>query len=337
MTGTLVSESRVLSRLQLKPGGEAFGHVLGVVLTLAVLAWGLLSADYMTFLLTVAMAFTAAVAGLNILFGMTGSASMGQGALFGAGAYGTGWLLVNTALPLPVIFIVVLLGAALLGTLLVVPTLRVSGLFLAMVTLAYALLFEVVVLNWDSVTGGPLGLSVYPRDRDVPATAVLFTQSVLVAAVCIWVTWRFRNSALGRGWRALGHSEASASVLGVPVVRYKVIAFVTSSVMAAAGGYFYAAAVGYLSPTEYDPMLSVDLLVALIVGGAGRILGPAFGSLLIVLAPEYFDVIGAYEPLIVGLLLLVFLTLARGGIAQFLHSVYTFVVRRLATVRRKGA
>ncbi|MFZ5848866.1 MAG: branched-chain amino acid ABC transporter permease [Actinomycetota bacterium] len=297
------------------------GHLGGLALLGAVIAWGVGSDVYVIFLLTVVMAYTIAAAGLNLLFGLSGGVSMGHGAIFGAGAYATGWLVLNTSMPLWSVFALIAVGFVVVGGVLVIPTLRVSGLFLAMVTLAYALLFNVVILNWDGVTGGPLGLSIFPPERTLPTPRNLFLFAAVVAAAAVWITWRLRASSLGRGWRALKDSEASASVLGIPVVRYKVIAFVLSAIFAGIGGYFYALAVGYLSPTEYDVMLSVDFLVVLIVGGAGRVLGPLLGSLLVVLAPEYLGFIGEYEPLIVGILLLLFLTFARGGISGFVSAV----------------
>lgn len=315
--------------------------LLGMTVVAAVaLAWGMGGgADrYEIFIAIHFLSFVTAAAGLNILYGYSGLVSLGHGAFFAIGAYGMGWGLLNTGLSFPVLLVSVLLAAVAIALVLVLPTLRVSGHFLAMVTVAYASVVHVILINWDSVTGGPLGLSISPRRLEtwVPAEEVLFGFAVVVAALALLFMGVVRTSSIGRAWRSIRQSEVSAACLAVPVRRYRVLAFSVSAVLATLGGVIYGLNVGFLTPSEYDVMLSINLLIAVIVGGSGRFLGPVFGSLIVVIGPEVFRFLGDHRELMLGLVLIAVLSFGRGGIAGLLETAVRPVTSRLGARSKPG-
>jgi branched-chain amino acid transport system permease protein len=323
-----------------EPLVRRLGPLVGMSVVAAfALAWGLGGgADrYEIFVATQFLAFVTAAAGLNILYGYSGLVSLGHGAFFAIGAYGMGWGLLNTGLSFPVLLLLVLLATVAIGLVLVLPTLRVQGHFLAMVTVAYASVGHVVLVNWDSVTGGPLGLSISPRRLEtwVPAEEVLFGFAVVVAVLSLLFMAVVRTSSVGRAWRSIRQSEVSAACLAVPVRRYRVLAFVVSAVLAALGGVIYGLNVGFLTPSEYDVMLSINLLIAVIVGGSGRFLGPVLGSAIVVIGPEFFRFLGDHRELMLGLILIAVLSFGRGGVAGLLDTVGRAISRAVAAARNK--
>lgn len=316
------------------PLARRLGPLLGMAVVAGVaLVWGMGGgADrYEIFVATQFLAFVTAAAGLNILYGYSGLVSLGHGAFFAIGAYGMGWGLLNTGMSFVVLLVLVVLAAVATALVLVVPTLRVHGHFLAMVTVAYASVVHVVLVNWDSVTGGPLGLSISPRRLEtwVPAEETLFAFAVVTAAAALLFMAAVRTSSVGRAWRSIRQSEVAAACLAVPVRRYRVLAFAVSAVLAALGGVVYGLNVGFLTPSEYDVMLSINLLIAVIVGGSGRFLGPVLGSAIVVVGPEVFRFLGDHRELMLGLILIAVLSLRRDGIAGLVEAAARPVVSRL--------
>lgn len=305
------------------PWTRRLAPLVGMAITLAVaLLWGQGAARYETYVATHFLSFVIASVGLNILYGYTGLISLGHGAFFAVGAYVMAWGLLNTGLPFVLLLIVVSVVAILVGLVLVVPTLKVKGHFLAMVTVAYASVIHVVLVNWISVTGGPHGLNISPRRIEtwVPTEKTLFYFAALLAVVCIYAMYVLRNSSIGRAWLAIRRSEVSAACLGVPVMRYRVLAFAISAVLATLGGVIYGLNIGFLTPSEYDVMLSINLLIAVVVGGSGRFMGPVLGSLIVVVGPEVFRSLGDHRELLLGLILVAVLSIGRGGVAGLIEG-----------------
>jgi len=343
---TTVQENVVTDDAQAVPAGVPLARRLRPLIGMTVVAAVALASGmgggadrYEIFVATHFLAFVIAAAGLNILYGYSGLVSLGHGAFFSVGAYGMGWGLLNTGLPFAVLLVLVLLAAVAIGLVLVLPTLRVQGHFLAMVTVAYASVVHVILVNWDSVTGGPLGLSISPRRLEtwVPSEEVLFGFAVVTAAAALLFMSLVRTSSVGRAWRSIRQSEVSAACLAVPVRRYRVLAFVVSAVLAAFGGVIYGLNVGFLTPSEYDVMLSINLLIAVIVGGSGRFLGPVLGSAIVVIGPEFFRFLGDHRELMLGLILIAALSFGRGGIAGLLEDLARPIISRLRGSGRRTA
>jgi branched-chain amino acid transport system permease protein len=323
-----------------RPAARRFAPLLGTLVVVVVaICWGSLVADrYATFVATNFLAFVIAAAGLNLLYGYSGLVSLGHGAFYALGAYGLGWGLLHTSLPYPILLSLVLAATVLVALVLVLPTLRVQGHFLAMVTVAYASVVHVILVNWESVTGGALGMSLGVRRLEtwVPQETVLFTLAVIVAVAALAFMTYLRRTSVGRAWRSISDSEVSAACFAIPVRRYKVLAFVISAVFAATGGSIYALNVGFLTPSEYDVMLSINLLIAVIVGGSGRLWGPVLGSVIVVVGPEFLRSVGDNRELMLGLVLVLVLSIGRGGLVGLIEQTASHISRILGLAGRRA-
>ncbi|MEP7200817.1 MAG: branched-chain amino acid ABC transporter ATP-binding protein/permease, partial [Chloroflexota bacterium] len=232
------------------------------------------------------------VLGLNILTGLSGQISLGHAGLYAVGAYTSGLLAVNLGVPTVVTVMLAGIVAGLAGAVLALPALRAKGPYLAMVTIAFGLLIEVVANRWIDLTGGPRGIYDVPRGY-FPALVNLglerntqyFYIVWFVALIALALSHNLIGSRIGRTLTALKGSEVAAEMVGVNVYGWKVITFVTSAVFAGIAGAFFAHQNGYLNSDDFTFDRSVFFLVAVIFGGAGTRYGPLLGTFLITLIP----------------------------------------------------
>jgi branched-chain amino acid transport system permease protein len=287
--------------------------------------------NYWLFMASQVAVFAVATIGLDILYGRTGQLSLAHGALMGVGAYTT-VVLANEGYGFGVQLAAVVLLALAVGALVAIPTLRLSGMRLALVTLAFGELFAWAVTRMGSLTGGSEGatvpiIAVGPLDSSRPVHG--YVLAMTIALLVTLLAWHLGSTQLGRRMLAVRDSEFAASSVGVPIVSTKVTAFLISAVLAGLAGWLYAAIVGFVAPTDFDLFASVFLFVAVVVGGAGRVVGAWLGAAYIVLAPEIFSVLGAPNlyALVGGALLAVVALLAPDGIAGLAEGVRRRVTR----------
>nr|WP_275940830.1 branched-chain amino acid ABC transporter ATP-binding protein/permease [Nocardioides zeae] len=248
----------------------------------------------------VVVAVAVAAAGLNLLSGHARLISLGQGAFFAIGAYVSAYLSVDSALHPLVAIVVALVVTAAFGGLLALCTMRLRGPAFAMVTLVVAILTERVLAEW-----APLGrLSGYPNTLDhgsglMPPIEIFGTSlepplfagteatvvvAILVVAVVALVGYRnVARSPWGRSLHAIGTSEHLAAHLGVNVFGRKVAVMALASTYGALGGVFYAQVFAHLQPESFTMLLSITMILAVILGGAGTVAGPLVGAVIIVL------------------------------------------------------
>ncbi len=299
------------------------------------------------------MPLAIAALGLNLLTGYNGQISVGHGALYGAGAYTTALLITNWRWG----FLGAILGASvvcfLIGVLIGLPALRIKGLYLALVTLAVATLFPQILEMFSKTTGGSTGLSITSpqiyrgslREKPVrflpPEGSGLATDQwkyyffLAITLVCFILVRNLVKSRFGRSLVAIRDNEVAAAVSGVNVASAKVITFGVSSALAGIGGGLAALANDQprIASGSFTIETSLYFLVAVVVGGAASIIGPAIGAIayglfLNVLTPELPEDLKASTPLILGGLLIVLMLTEPGGIVG--------LWRRLsAAVRRK--
>ena len=257
-----------------------------------------------TYYLYVAMSvglLTIVTAGLNVLVGFTGQTSLGHAGLYAFGAYtaalcatraGMGeWAAIATA-----IVVTSIVGAAVAAA-----ALRVSGPYLAMVTIAFGLIVEGVLIEWGSVTGGPGGIFNIPK----PALRTHYWTVMLAAALALWLTANLRRSAWGRAFLAVKSSEVAAESLGLSSYYVRIAAFTVSAAFAGAAGALFTFLNGYISPDSFTLQTSIVFLLALLFGGLGRIAGPVAGSLALTILPELLTSLLDYRLILYGALLLV--------------------------------
>ncbi|VVD72629.1 branched-chain amino acid ABC transporter ATP-binding protein/permease [Pandoraea fibrosis] len=235
--------------------------------------------------------------GLDIVVGYTGQVSLGHAGLFGIGAYVAGVFFAKLGLSLWLALPAAILVTAAFGAVLALPALRVIGPYLAMVTLAFGTIIQILINEMDFLTAGPLGIKLtkpviggHPIDETEYywLVAVLLLLSMLVAH-------RILKSHLGRAFEALRDSPVASDCMGVSVYRYKVYAFVISAGFAGLAGSLYAYSEQYISPNTYNFELTILFLLAVIMGGRKTRSGSLLGAAIIVLLPQLLDDISIFR------------------------------------------
>ena len=227
---------------------------------------------------------------LDLLLGYTGLLSFGHAAFWGSSAYATGLIAIETGMP----FYVAVLGGAVVAALIALPiamlSVRRTGIYFAMVTLAFAQLIYLVANQWRSVTGGENGLQGIPRELfgvDLSDSFYLYYAALPLILLGLLGAWRIVHSPFGRVMVAIRENPARARALGYPVDRYKVQVFVVSAFLAGIAGGVYAVGHGFASLQEVYWTTSGKVVVMNILGGMGTLWGPVLGAGIIVALEDY--------------------------------------------------
>ena len=239
-------------------------------------------------------------AGLNVLVGFTGQISLGHAGFYAIGAYAAALAAMRAGLPLWAATIVAIAAAALVGAVVAAAALRVTGPYLAMVTIAFGIIVEGVLVEWVSVTGGPGGIFNIPK---LPLARYYWVVAA-AAAVALWATANLRRSAWGRAFLAVKGSEVAAESLGLSPYHLRIVAFTVSAAFTGGAGALFAFLNGYISPDSFTLQQSILFLLALLFGGVNTIAGPVVGGLVLTLLPELLTRLADYRLILYGLLLL---------------------------------
>ena len=229
--------------------------------------------------------------GLDIVVGYTGQVSLGHAGLFGIGAYTAGVLVFKFGLSIWLTLPAAVAVTAVFGALLALPALRVTGPYLAMVTLAFGTIIQILINEMTFITEGPLGIkldkpSLFGHKLDEQEFFWVVGVMLVLALV---VVHRVLRSHLGRAFEALRGSPVASDCMGVSVYRYKVYAFVVSAGLAGLAGALYAYSEQYISPNTYNFELTVLFLLAVIMGGRKSRIGSLLGATIIVMLPKLLD------------------------------------------------
>ncbi|MBX9795233.1 MAG: branched-chain amino acid ABC transporter ATP-binding protein/permease, partial [Burkholderiaceae bacterium] len=237
------------------------------------------------------MIYAIVLFGLDIVVGYTGQVSLGHAGLFGVGSYTAGVLVLKLGAPIWVALPAALGVTALFGALLALPALKVTGPYLAMVTLAFGTIIQILINEMTFLTEGPLGITMgKPQAFGVTLEKQQFFWVVAgVLVTTLIVVHRILKSHLGRAFEALRGSPVASDCMGVSVYKYKVYAFVISAALAGLAGALYAYSEQYISPNTYNFELTVFFLLAVIMGGRKSRIGSLLGAAIIVLLPKLLD------------------------------------------------
>jgi len=262
---------------------------------------------YYIHLLETIMIYAILLFGLDIVVGYTGQVSLGHAGLFGIGAYTAGVLVMKLSAPLIVTTTASIVVTAFFGALLALPALRVTGPYLAMVTLAFGTIVQILINEMDFLTEGPLGIKLAKPlllGHKLDEQEFFWLVAVLIVA-CLLVVDRILRSHLGRAFEALRGSPIASDCMGVSVYRYKVYAFVISAGFAGLAGALYAFSEQYISPNTYNFELTVLFLLAIIMGGRKTRSGAMLGAAIIVMLPKLLDDIEMFRWVSVSIAVLV--------------------------------
>jgi branched-chain amino acid transport system permease protein len=268
------------------------------------------------------------VLGLNLFIGYTGQISLGHAAFFALGAYGSALGSATFGLPAWPVMILTALAVALIALTVGLPALKLSGHYLAMATLGFNIVVYSILIQWDTVTGGPSGFAGIPYltigglvfDSEVRFHYLVWTFAML----CLLLSLNLVRSGVGRALAALAEDETAAAVLGVDTRTAKVKVFMLSAIFASLAGSLFAHCYAFVSPDSFSIFVSVDFVIMVVVGGMGSIWGTLFGSALITLLPEWIEALENYKDIVHGLILvLILLFMPRGLVSGIVEMVRT--------------
>jgi branched-chain amino acid transport system permease protein len=240
--------------------------------------------------------------GLDIVVGYTGQVSLGHAGLFGVGSYVTGVLVMKLNLAWYLAVPASIAGAALFGAILALPALRVTGPYLAMVTLAFGTIVQILINEMTFLTEGPMGITLTKPEvmgKVLDETGYFYLVAVLMVASLLLVH-RLLKSHIGRAFEALRDSPIASDCMGVSVYRYKVYAFVISAGFAGLAGSLYSYSEQYISPNTYNFELTILFLLAVIMGGRKTRSGSLIGAIIVVMLPSLLADIDLFRELAVA-------------------------------------
>ena len=251
--------------------------------------------------------------GINALLALSiwltlscGLLAMANAAFMGIGAYTASLLTMNAGAPFPVALAGGIAAPAVVALVIGAPTLRLSGVYLAMATLGFGEVVRVGILNAESLTGGALGLNAIPQ-------LTAWWHVALALVVVLLVLWRLRRSRVGRAFEAIKEDEIAASLMGVGVLAHKMLAFVLGAAIAGLAGALNAHLTFFIGPAEYGFDRGVDILTMAILGGTGGLTGPVLGAAIITLLPELLRGFRDFRTMLNGaILVLIVLFLPKG-------------------------
>jgi len=280
-----------------------------VVILVSMAVAPLLFGQYATVILTNALLYVVLALGLNIVVGYAGLLDLGFAAFFAVGAYTVGIATLHFGLSfwlaLPLAVVIAMLAGLIIGA----PTLRLRSDYLAIVTLGFGEIVRLAARNLRE-TGGASGLSGIDSPWlfgwHIRTPLDFYYVFCVLAIIAVIVSVRLANSRLGRAWLYVRHDEDAAEAMGIDRVRVKLAAYVVGAVYGAVGGAFFAANLGAISPNSFSFQQSVLILMAVILGGMGKIPGVILGAFIVILAPELLRDFGDLRLFIfaVGLLLI---------------------------------
>ena len=255
---------------------------------------------------------------LNLLNGYVGLLSIGHAAFYAVGAYASAKLTIELHLP----WLAALAGsgaiAGLFGYLIAKPTLRLSGIYLTLVTLGFNMILFLVLQNWMGFTNGPLGIMDIPAPslfgRVIDSRLEYYYLILALAVLTIITMHRLMTCRFGRALTAIRENELAAEATGVDTTRYKVQAFVLAAFYAGLAGSFYAHFVKFVSPDSFTINESFVLLAMLAFGGQGNLIGPVVGAAALILIPEVFRPLQEYRMFVYGGILVVMMLVRRQGL-----------------------
>lgn len=302
--------------------------VIAALFLMSFIAAPAVVSSYFLRLMSLTLIYLILTTGLNFIAGYTGQVSLGQAGLYGIGAYTGAILAVKLGVPFWLCLPVAMAVAGLFGLVLGAPTLKVSGHYLALITIGFGVIVEKVLIEWQSLTGGAMGLSL--------PGITLFGQKLsemgfyyillLFCLLTLLVTNNIIRSYFGRAFIAIRDNEIAANCMGVNLTSYKLLAFVLSAVLAGAAGCLYAFYSVFISPDTFIFNLSIFFLLTIIVGGTGTIAGPIIGTLLLTIIPEYLHFLDNYRLIIYGALLILAVIGLPQGIAGAFRNKFPGIV-----------
>ncbi len=291
---------------------------LGVLLLFLIVLPFLLNNDYYIRVAITVLLYVVLASSLNVINGFSGQFNIGHAGFYCVGAYTAGILATRFGISFWLLLPISGLMAALFSCFLGLPTTRLKGVYLAITTLGFSEIIRLTVLNWTSLTRGPMGIPGIPFPKLFGYTLTSNTHFyfiiLVITALMIFVTNRVLNSRVGRAWIAIREDEQAARSMGVPTFKYKLINLAYGTFWAGVAGCFYAFFASYISADSFILDEGFSILAMVIVGGQGTLAGPIVGASFLTILPEIFRSMAQFRLVIFGLAILATMFIRPQGI-----------------------
>lgn len=315
--------------------------LFGVLVVVACLPL-ILRDRYWIHVLNVFLIYCLLALGATVLTGLTGQLSMGQAGFYGVGAYLSALLSLRLGIsPWVTIPLAALGGGLLLGAVVSLPCRRLAGPYLAITTIGFGQIVHTVLVQWRSLTMGPMGLTGIPGLRvggfSLSGPMPYFYLLWVVVAVGLLVALRLSRQAVGKVWVALADDELAVRSIGVNTDYYKLLAFVISAMYTAGAGALYAHYMGVITPDCFTFEMSALILMMILLGGLGSVSGAVGGAAIVAFLPEILRGLEKYQMLVYGAMLVAIMVLAPHGLGRGLAEYVGRIKRsRLGSVPGGG-
>jgi branched-chain amino acid transport system permease protein len=278
------------------------------------------------------------VVGFSLLMGYAGQISLGHAAFFGLGAYCSGVLTVKFGFPPWVAFGAGAMVTGCIAYIIGIPSLKLKGHYLAMATLGFGIIIQIIFVQWRSMTEGPSGLT------DIPGISIggLELNTDLKYYYFVWAfgivgilfSLNIAHSRVGRALRAINRREIGAEAMGVNAAKYKIQIFVLSAIYASVAGSLYTHYITFLSPEGFSFHFSVLILVMAVFGGLTSIWGGVIGAVSLTLLPELLRAYRDYDTVVYGIVLILVMMFMPKGILGLVESAFRQIRLRWAVKER---
>ena len=298
-----------------------------LILVLLLLVWPLFAGDYYLSQFNVVFIYAIVAVGLMLLTGFTGQLSFGHVGFFGIGSY-TSAILVSKGIPFLLALPAAGLLAAIIGIFVALPAIRLTGMYLMIMTLGFAFIVEEILARWESLTNGNMGLvvesaSIGPLSFDSEFS--FYYLALLILILTLIAARNILRSPTGRAMISIRDSEVASQAIGVNLIKYKSIAFALSAFFAGIAGSLSAHKLSFISPESFNILESISYLAIIIIGGLGSLHGAVLGAAFLMLLPGVVIMIKdvlphaiadqtGLEPLLMGAIIVLFILFEPMGI-----------------------
>ncbi|MFC4769355.1 branched-chain amino acid ABC transporter permease [Effusibacillus consociatus] len=277
----------------------------------------LVSNNYWMDVATMALFYIVLALGLNIVVGYAGLLDLGYSAFFAVGAYTTGILMTEYKVSFWIAFLLAGVLAGLVGLIIGAPTLRLRSDYLAIVTLGFGEIIRISAKNLE-ITGSASGIFGIPRPQIFGYTLSNITDfyyaMLLLAILTLFAVYRLGQSRIGRAWQYIREDEDAAEALGINRVRMKLLAYAIGAVFGGLAGSLFAVKMSAIAPESFNFMQSVMILLAIVLGGLGRLPGVVLGAVLVIILPEAMRNFSDWRFLLFGLALILMMLFRPQGL-----------------------
>jgi len=295
--------------------------------------------DYYMFLIILSGIYIISALGLNFILGMTGCLSFCQAIFMSLGAYVSAILTIKFGFSFWIAFIFSIFFVSFVSLLIGFPSLRLSGIYLVVVTIGFAEILRIIFLNWASVTGGAQGIQNIPSPHifnlELNSIEGYYYLVLFMVILAIYISLKVEHSKLGRVFLAIKSSEIAAEAMGIDTHMHKVLVFIMSAAYAGAAGSLYAHFIGYIDSNSFTLSETVRLLCMVFVGGGGKTIGVVIGAILLVFLPEALRFLKDYYMAFYAIILLLVVIYMPEGILGLFKNILILFHSNLARPNNK--